>query len=608
MYNHPALPLRERRSFVCHGPGESERFCFILSTYLLHIMTTLSWAQLSSFSALTLFLAQAGEYDFPPASSTSPPQLPVSTNPSSRSLPNVTARLDHLRNLLNSERHRDSEGRRRALDLLDRELLEASAEPMSERLNRRRRALESEVRDYDGSSSPDPDTIPINHTNSLMRARRTATRPSERLERQRQRLNQSIARTRSDTDRGGTVDVNPTSALPDRPVPRIGSPDVAAQEYSGEAQVNRENRWRAKRRKLEGDDSSDGCRGPSYGHRGQVVSGPLKMEIVSCDGGQYTEPNGDSSWPENVLQDDSSVYCTKSDRCNIILRHQKGTPFSLRKLVIKAPKNGFDAPIQEGMIFVSSDDNNLLSRTAQYQIQYSPRRPRSQRNEFCQIRLQPSHEYFNPIRSPLRSIDRSTYLRSPFPPLRQPEISPIAPLTAGFVGRSESRGSIPEQIPGFHVSTRFDDIDSDTEDATARQSVSDLAEAEIDRVLNLRDHYWPRYRRPWSDREADEDDTSDSSSEEEESPDDFLSRSGVDLNNISPEERRVLISEYMTQLVEYRHSRQWRRLRRAPSRIEVANADALNGGSKPPDALAPHARFFIRRHKSCVTVRFDPSV
>ncbi len=480
---------------------------------------------------------------------------------------------------------------------------------MSERLNRRRRALESQVRDHDGSSSPDPDTIPINHTNSLMRARRTATRPSERLERYRQRPNQSLPRLRNDTNHHGSVDVGVPSALSDRPVPRIGSPDIAAQEYSGEAQVNRENRWRAKRRKIETEDLGNGFKGATYGHRGQVVSGPLKMEIVSCDGGQYTEPNGDSSWPENVLQDDPLVYCTKSDRCNIILRHQKGTPFSLRKLVIKAPKNGFDAPIQEGMIFVSSDDNNLLSRTAQYQIQYSPRRARSRRNEFSQIRLQSSHEHYNSSRSPLRSIDRSTYLQNPFPPMRQPENSAITPMTADFNGDYPRDGcSVPQQIPGFHVTTRFDDIDSDNEDATARQSLSDLAGAEIDRVLNLRDHYLTQHGRPSFDREVNEDLSSDSSAEEEdESADEFLARTGIDLHDISPEERRLMTPNHISRLMEDRHSRQWRRRRRRePSRIEVANPDAVTGNSKAAEVLAPHARFFIRRHKSCVTVRFDP--
>jgi hypothetical protein len=603
----------KRHTFVCcHGPGESDPLLHVSRTPYLQYMTTTMDSFIWLLGTNPFLLAQSADYDFPPASNPSPPYLSVPTNPLSRGLPDVTARLDHLRNLLNSERHRDSEGRRRALDLLDRELLEASAEPMSERLNRRRRALESQVRDYDGSPSPDPDTIPINHTSSLMRARRTATRPSERLERYRQRPNRNLARPRSDINHHGSIDVGAPSGLPDRPIYRIGSPDITAQEYSGEAQVNRENRWRAKRRKIETEDLGDGFKGATYGHRGQVVSGPLKMEIVSCDGGQYSEPNGDSSWPENVLQDDSSVYCTKSDRCNIILRHQKGTPFSLRKLVIKAPKNGFDAPIQEGMIFVSSDDNNLLSRTAQYQIQYSTRRTRSRRNEFSQIRLQSSHEYYNSLRSPLRSIDRSTYLQNPFPPLRQPQNSATTPMTADFNGDySRDRCSVPQQIPGFHVTTRFDDIDSDSEDATAQQSHSDLAEAEIDRVLNFRDPYWAEYVRPSFDREANEDLSSNSSSEEEdESPDEFLARTGIDFHDVSPEERRLLTTNDISRLMEDRHSRllRRRRRRREPSRIEVANSDALDGNSKAAEVLAPHARFFIRRRKSCVTVRFDPPV
>lgn len=544
----------------------------------------------------------------------------MSTNPPSTGLPDVSARLDHLRNLLNSERHRDIEGRRRALDLLDRELLEASAESMSDRLNRRRRALESQVQEYERSLSPDPDTIPVNHTTSLMRARRSATRPSERLERHRQRLNQGLARPRGDRDPSGNRESSPRPGLPDRPVPRIGSPDITSQEYSGEAQINRENRWRAKRRKTEADDSSGGLRGTSYGHRGQVVSGPLRMEIVSCDGGQYSEPNGGSSWPDNVLLDDSSVYCTKSDRCNIILRHQKGSPFSLRKLVIKAPKNGFDAPIQEGMIFVSCDDNNLLSRTAQYQIQYSPRRTRPRRNEFSQIRLQSSHEYYNAVRPPLRSIDRSTYLQNPFPPLRQPENSAIAPMTADFSNNSARQEVAPQQIPGFLVTTRFDDIDSDSDEVMAPPSAAEISDAEIDRMLNLRDHYWPRYHPPWLDREANEEEASESSSDEAEevSALEFFSRSGLDIIDISPEERRILTSEYMTHLWENRPSNRAAARggrRRAPSRIEVAHThtDSINdathnGNGSSPEVLAPHARFFIRRHKSCVTVRFDPPV
>lgn len=133
------------------------------------------------------------------------------------------------------------------------------------------------------------------------------------------------------------------SSLLDQPIPRIASPDIAAQEYSGEAGVNRR---RSKRRKLEGDGPAGGIQGFSYGHFGQVVPGRLKMEIVSCDGGSHIEQyQGTKDYgAENVLRNDQSVYCTRSNRCNIILSHMGETTFCLKKLVIKAPERGFTAP------------------------------------------------------------------------------------------------------------------------------------------------------------------------------------------------------------------------------------------------------------------------
>jgi hypothetical protein len=67
------------------------------------------------------------------------------------------------------------------------------------------------------------------------------------------------------------------------------------------------------------------------------------MEIVSCDGGIF-QGNDTSYSAENVLRNDNSVYCTKSNRCNLVIRHQGGTVFSLKELVIKAPHSGFTAP------------------------------------------------------------------------------------------------------------------------------------------------------------------------------------------------------------------------------------------------------------------------
>ena len=135
------------------------------------------------------------------------------------------------------------------------------------------------------------------------------------------------------------------SSLLDQPTPRLGSPDISAREYSGEAEVNRR---RAKRRKLDNDLKPGPFKGFSYGYRGQVVPGALKMEIVSCDGGLHADAarHGRKYWQENVLRNDKDVYCTDSSMCNIILCHQGETTFCLKKLVVKAPERGFTAPYE----------------------------------------------------------------------------------------------------------------------------------------------------------------------------------------------------------------------------------------------------------------------
>ncbi|KAG9234003.1 hypothetical protein BJ875DRAFT_28290 [Amylocarpus encephaloides] len=141
---------------------------------------------------------------------------------------------------------------------------------------------------------------------------------------------------------------------------------------------------RVKRRKLDSDKMGSGFSGFSYGKYGQVEPGRLKMEIVSCDGGIFEVQHGahhEDYEPENVLLDDTSVYCTKSNRCNLVLRHQGSTTFCLTEMVIKAPRQNYTAPIQEGLVFVSMTLDDLLTRTAKYQIQYSPPRPRRSTSE-----------------------------------------------------------------------------------------------------------------------------------------------------------------------------------------------------------------------------------
>jgi hypothetical protein len=102
-----------------------------------------------------------------------------------------------------------------------------------------------------------------------------------------------------------------------------------------------------KRRKLEHyacpKSEYDGFK---YGYKGQVVSGRLKMEILSCDGGEYSDKDHPMGLHNvrNVLKNDSSVYCSESARCNLLLKHIGDAPFALEKIVIRAPDRGFTAP------------------------------------------------------------------------------------------------------------------------------------------------------------------------------------------------------------------------------------------------------------------------
>lgn len=104
---------------------------------------------------------------------------------------------------------------------------------------------------------------------------------------------------------------------------------------------------RRKRRKL---DEKPLAKRPriEYGYHGQSVATKLRMEILSSDGGTLASPGhglSDNAYAaDNILLDDESVYCTQGKHCNIIIRHQGETPFSLERLVIKGPKEKFTHP------------------------------------------------------------------------------------------------------------------------------------------------------------------------------------------------------------------------------------------------------------------------
>ncbi|KAF2152988.1 hypothetical protein K461DRAFT_132402 [Myriangium duriaei CBS 260.36] len=117
----------------------------------------------------------------------------------------------------------------------------------------------------------------------------------------------------------------------------------------------------AKRRKLD-VTSSVYERSYKYGHYGQVEPGKLKLELGDCNGGVHSRAQRSPNFygPENILKHDKSVYSSKESHCNIVLQHHDYTAFTLEKLIIIAPGDGFTAPVRAGTICVAMTWNDLM--------------------------------------------------------------------------------------------------------------------------------------------------------------------------------------------------------------------------------------------------------
>ncbi|KAI1189844.1 hypothetical protein F5B17DRAFT_389698 [Nemania serpens] len=320
-----------------------------------------------------------------------------------------------------------------------------------------------------------------------------------------------------------------------------------------------ENR-RVKRRKLDSDRLSSDFRGFQYGKYGQVQPGTLTMELVSCDGGIYlddtTHHAAGKYAAENILKNDNTVYCTTGPRCNIVLRHQGATVFTLKELVIKAPRSNFTSPVQAGMVFVSMTSDHLLHRTAQYQIQYSPVRNSSRRME----RELPT----NHIVSIRHNEDGSTMTRAQVRARRLYNIGLDDEDNDGGVAQMPSEFNVSP--PPFQVTTEC----SDDEENSLDMRLNGPAPNRIGAL-------------PFESDSSDEDEEE----EDDQGPDDF-SISGTDYRS-----RR-------------RRNRSSRALAEAEEAMQMATQEAVRavGG----ELMTPHARFYIEPHKSRCTIRFDPPI
>lgn len=313
-----------------------------------------------------------------------------------------------------------------------------------------------------------------------------------------------------------------------------------------QSQAPTEETRRIKRRKLDSDRLSTGFTGFRYGKYGQVEPGQLTMEIVSCDGGIYAD-DGQKHAAENILKNDSSVYCTSGPTCNIVLRHQGATVFTLKELVIKAPRSNYTSPVSEGMVFVSMSSDHLLTRTTQYQIQYSAPRSTGRRAE---SESQP----LTPAISARHNADGDTMTRAQVRARRLYNIGlddqnndlRVAQIPSEFdVSPSQCRVTIE------YGNEETDDIDALREDGRAPNRIGFL---------------------PFESEASDE----------EENPYDTPQGGGYDLYS-------------------YRQRQGYAEAREA---AQIATQEAVRavGG----ELLAPDARFYIERNKSKCTITFDP--
>ncbi|MCJ1470958.1 hypothetical protein MMC07_009606, partial [Pseudocyphellaria aurata] len=380
------------------------------------------------------------------------------------------------------------------------------------------------------------------------------------------------------------------SSLLDQPMPVLNSHDAESRPYSRDAELHRR---RPKRRKLDSDPYLLDFKAFSYGYRGQVVPGALKMEIVSCDGGLHAESrHGKQYWPENVLRNDKSVYCTDNSKCNIIMRHQGETTFCLKKLIIKAPERGFTAPIQEGLIFISMTSDDLISRTAQYQV-----RDASTSRAISPEDLTHGGRSTTPHTTSRESIEN----RPPSRRTNDAAVRTIPPPISNAAAYTNVHRPLSSQLPTSNHAHPFPYLDLDGGSSLPPRTVTPPTPLSFAITTECSDHS--------------------SDEEEESSPATLADRlrrdhltypSNMDSSSDSTEDGDL--SRLVTPRAQTATRHRRNRRRATPSRIEVvapsASEEVQNGvdGRSPVEVLAPHARFFIEREKTMISIKFEPLV
>lgn len=231
------------------------------------------------------------------------------------------------------------------------------------------------------------------------------------------------------------------------------------------------------------------------------------------------------------------------------------------------------------MIFVSMTSDELLARTAQYQIQYSPSRRGPYRNR--RHGTQPSQEYLNSYRSPLQSLERTV--------LADPDLYSDSEIdSTAFATTRAGPPTHQDSTSEFRVTTEYDDKSEDgDEEQESDEEFSSAAEIQRMHMAQMEDFLCPE----------DEDSESDDDSNELGA----YNRGRLEMR------RRMRAAHRQNSMDD-----SLRRRRMVPSLIEPVGPPArgnsynLGAGSQAPEVMKPHARFFIEREKSMVSIKFDP--
>lgn len=243
------------------------------------------------------------------------------------------------------------------------------------------------------------------------------------------------------------------------------------------------------------------------------------------------------------------------------------------------------------MIFVSMSDKDLISRTSAYQLRSrgleeidsdgeivsvsspmtSEHRPLSRRRDSTSRTVPPpiSDSLLHTYQQVIRDLHRPYPLLQEAFPLPH-DLGPSAAAAAGHGANTPNRSTAPYNTPiddqGFNVTTHCDEPTEDEEEESTLETLADRAQRE----------QMPISFPPTSDEDTE----------------DAIER--------ARQARRLGLLPGP--------SRRGRRARKRglPSRIEVM-PDAEGTGGRD-GVLVPHARFFIEREKSVVSVFFDPPV